>query len=77
MAQRASWRSPKTSAAEAIRVLLRTTHNLAEPAGAIATAGLLQERLQQRGRRVATILCGGNLDAHLLTEIMAGRTPQV
>ena len=64
-------------AAEAVRVLLRTTHNLAEPAGAVATAGLVQERHEQQGRRVATILCGGNLDAHLLNEIMAGRTPQV
>lgn len=64
-------------AAEAIRVLLRTTHNLAEPAGAVATAGLLQERHRQHGRRVATVLCGGNLDAHLLSELLAGRTPQV
>ena len=62
-------------AAEAIRVLLRTTHNLAEPAGAVATAGLLKERQEQHGRRVATILCGGNLDAHLLVELLAGRTP--
>lgn len=63
-------------AAEAIRVLLRTTHNLAEPAGAVATAGLLKERQEQQGRRVATVLCGGNLDAHLLVELLAGRTPR-
>ena len=61
--------------ADAIRLLLRTTHNLAEPAGAVATAGLVAERDRIRGKRVATILCGGNLDAHLLTEILAGRTP--
>ncbi len=64
-------------AADAIRVLLRTTHNLAEPAGAIATAGLLKERRRHDGHRVATVLCGGNLDAHLLVEIIAGRTPQI
>ena len=63
--------------ADAIRVLLRTTHNIAEPAGAAATAGLLRERGRVEGRRVATILCGGNLDAPLLTEILAGRTPAV
>lgn len=63
--------------AEAICLLLRTTHNLAEPAGAVATAGLLHEAEMQRGRRVATVLCGGNLDAHLLVELLAGRTPLV
>ncbi len=61
--------------AEAVRVLYRTTHNLAEPAGAVATAALLIERERQAGRRVATVLTGGNLDGHLLTEILAGRTP--
>ena len=63
--------------ADAIRVLYDTTHNLAEPAGAVATAGLLMERERNAGKRVATILCGGNLDAHLLTQILAGHTPKV
>ena len=63
--------------ADAIRLLYATTHNLAEPAGAVATAGLMIERDRHAGKRVATILCGGNLDAHLLTEILAGRTPTV
>ena len=31
------------------------------------------ERDRHAGKRVATILCGGNLDAHLLTEILAGK----
>lgn len=61
--------------ADAIRLLLRTTHNLAEPAGAVATAGLMSERDRVQGRRVATVLCGGNLDATLLAEVLAGRTP--
>ena len=61
--------------ADAIRLLLTTTHNLAEPAGAVATAGLLADRDRQPGGRVATILCGGNLDTHLLTQILAGTTP--
>jgi threonine dehydratase len=63
--------------ADAIRMLYDTTHNLAEPAGAVATAGLMLERDRQQGRRVATILCGGNLDASLLTQLLAGRTPTV
>ncbi len=63
--------------AEAIRTLLRTTHNLAEPGGAVALAGLLTsaERDRQRGRRVGVVLSGGNLDGPLLAEILAGRTP--
>jgi threonine dehydratase len=63
--------------ADAIRLLYDTTHNIAEPAGAVATAGLMVERDRQQGKRVATILCGGNLDASLLTQILAGRTPTI
>ena len=47
---------------EAQRLLLRLTHNLAEPAGAAALAALLAERRRQAGRRVAVILSGGNAD---------------
>ena len=61
--------------ADAIRTLLTTTHNLAEPAGAIALAGLLGERDGQRGRKVAVIQTGGNLDSPLLAQILAGHTP--
>ena len=63
--------------AEAVRVLYRTTHNLTEPSGAVALAGLMTEREQQQGKRVGIVLSGGNLDDHLLTEILAGRTPTV
>jgi threonine dehydratase len=61
--------------ADAIRILLRTTHNLAEPAGAVALAGLLVERDRAAGRRVAVIQSGGNLDSPLLATILAGHTP--
>jgi len=62
-------------AAEAMRVLLRTTHQLPEPAGAIALAGLLAERDAVAGRRVGVILSGGNCDTSILAEVLAGRTP--
>jgi len=68
-------RVPDDLTAEAIRVLHRTTHHMAEPAGAIATAGLMLERERQVGKRVAVVQTGGNLDAALLTELLAGRTP--
>ncbi len=61
--------------AEAMRVLLRTTHQLPEPAGAIALAGLLAERGTVAGERVGVILSGGNCDASILAEVLAGRTP--
>ena len=63
--------------AEAVRILYRTTHNLAEPAGAAALAGLITERDQQRGKRVGVTMSGGNLDTHLLIQILAGQTPTV
>ena len=61
--------------AEAMRVLLRTTHQLPEPAGAIALAGLLAERDAVAGQRVGVVLSGGNCDTSILTEVLAGRTP--
>jgi len=61
--------------ADAVGLLLRTTHNLAEPAGAIALAGLLADREIQQGRRVAVILTGGNIDTTMLAQILAGTTP--
>jgi threonine dehydratase len=64
------------AAAEAMRVLFATTHNFAEPAGALALAGLLQERASAAGRRVAVVQTGGNADADMVLEVLAGRTPR-
>ena len=61
--------------AAAVRTMLATTHNLAEPAGALALAGLLSERDAVAGRRVAIVLTGGNIDTPVLTEILNGHTP--
>lgn len=62
-------------AAEAMRVLFSCTHNLAEPAGALALAGLLREGPQLAGRRVAVVQTGGNLDAATALTVLAGGTP--
>lgn len=62
-------------AAEAMRVLFETTHNVAEPAGALALAGLLQERGRAAGKRVAVVQTGGNVDADVLAQVLAGNTP--
>ena len=51
---------------EALALLYRTTHNLPEPAGAIALAGLLADRDRVAGRKVAVVMTGGNCDVPLL-----------
>lgn len=61
--------------AAAVRLMFTTTHNIPEPAGAVALAGLLAERDQQQGKRVGITLTGGNMDAPLLATILAGHTP--
>ena len=61
--------------AEGMRTLHRTTHNTAEPAGAIALAGLVSERERRAGQRVAIVVTGGNVDMPMLAEVLAGGTP--
>ena len=53
---------------DAIRAYWTDTHNLAEGAGAAPFAALMQEREAMRGKRVATILCGGNIDLALFRD---------
>ena len=55
----------------AMRTLYRDTHNLAEGAGAAATAALLQERDRMAGKKVGVILSGGNIDIDLYRAILA------
>jgi threonine dehydratase len=62
--------------AGAIRAFYTDTHNLAEGAGAAPLAALLKERDRMAGRKVGVILCGGNIDADWMAEILAGRTPK-
>ncbi len=57
--------------AAAMRALWTDTHNLAEGAGAAALAALMQEREAMRGRRVAVILCGGNVDLAVAQRVLA------
>lgn len=61
--------------AAAIRVLWTDTHNLAEGAGAAPMAALLQERERMRGRCVAVILCGANIDLTLALRVLGATEP--
>jgi threonine dehydratase len=58
--------------AEAIRVLLRTTHNLVEGAGAAGLAGLRRLNRLMPGTEVALVLSGGNIDAATLRRVLTG-----
>jgi threonine dehydratase len=57
---------------EAIRLLLRLTHNLAEGAGAAATAAAVRLRDRLAGKTVVGVLTGGNLDLRELGRILGG-----
>lgn len=59
----------------AMRHLFTDTHNVAEGAGAAALAAFLQDAQKEperiRGRRVAVILSGGNVDAEVFAKVLA------
>lgn len=62
--------------ADAMRLYFRTTHNVAEGAGAAPLAALVQEKERQVNKRSAVILCGGNVDTDVFRQVLAGHTPQ-
>jgi len=55
---------------KAIVTLLETTHQLAEGAGAAATAAAFKIRKQIQGKKVALPLTGGNLTLQMLSKIL-------
>lgn len=63
--------------ADAIRLLYETTHNVAEGAGAAATAAMLKDRRRTPGAKLGVILSGGNVDRPMMAKVLAGETPAV
>lgn len=67
--------------ADAIRLYYHATHNIAEGAGAAPLAALTKMRNQNpdewRGKKVATILCGQNIDTEWFVKVMQGGTPHI
>lgn len=61
--------------ADAMRLYFRSTHNIAEGAGAASLAALMLERDQMAGRKVAVILTGGNVDTDWFVQVLQGQTP--
>jgi len=57
--------------AQAVRLLFQATHNVAEGAGAAALAAAMQQRERLAGRSVGLPLTGGNVDAPVLSRLLA------
>lgn len=58
--------------ADAMRMLLRTTHSMVEPAGAAGLAGLRVLAPKLEGKRVAIVLSGANVDSRTLQKVLSG-----
>jgi len=54
-----------------MRDFYRCTHNLAEGAGAAPFAALMKDK-DRKGKRVAVILSGGNIDREMYLEALSG-----
>lgn len=55
---------------EGVRLALRTTHNLAEGAGAASLAAAVRLRDQLAGKKVVCVMSGGNIDSGRLAGIL-------
>ena len=58
--------------AEAIRIVLRLTHNLVEGAGAVGFAAALKLADELKGKRIGLVFSGANLDTTVLQRILSG-----
>jgi threonine dehydratase len=56
--------------ANALRLLLRSTHSLVEGAGATGLAGLLALRERLAGQRVGIVISGGNINEQTLRRVV-------
>lgn len=58
--------------ADAVRLILSTTHHLVEGAGAMGVAAARRLAPMLQGQRVGVIFCGGNMDSAVLRRILNG-----
>ena len=58
----------------AMRLMFTATHNVAEGAGAAPLAAALQERERLRGRKVAVVISGGNVDRTVFADVLTAAT---
>jgi threonine dehydratase len=63
---------PDAAIAEALRLLLRTTHTLVEGAAAAGLAGVIALGDALAGQRVGIVISGGNIDRETLRRVVTG-----
>jgi threonine dehydratase len=56
--------------ANAILLLLEREKTMAEGAGAAAIAAMVNHKIQMSGKKIAVLVCGGNIDVTLLSRII-------
>ena len=56
---------------DGVRLALRTTHNLAEGAGAAPIAAAWKRRAELKGKTIVCVMSGGNLDTRTLRRILS------
>jgi threonine dehydratase len=61
---------PEREIERAVAMLVGIEKTVVEGAGASGLAALLAEPERYAGKKVATLLCGGNLDTHLLANVL-------
>jgi len=54
----------------AVAMLVGIEKTVVEGAGASGVAAMLSDRDRYKGKKVATLLCGGNIDTHLLANVL-------
>jgi len=64
---------PDAEIRTAVRLMIETTRNLAEPAGAAPLAAALRLKDRLKGKRLALILSGSNITTTQLRELLAER----
>ncbi|QIL03023.1 threonine ammonia-lyase [Sphingomonas sinipercae] len=61
---------PERLIERAVAMLVGIEKTVVEGAGAAGLAAMLGDKARFRGKKVATILCGGNIDTHLLANVL-------
>jgi len=56
--------------ANAILLLLEREKTMAEGAGAAAIAAMVNHKIEMSGKKIAVLVCGGNIDVTLLSRII-------
>jgi threonine dehydratase len=61
---------PERDLERAVAMLVGIEKTVVEGAGAAGLAAILSDTQRYKGKKVATLLCGGNIDTHLLANVL-------